>query len=140
MNKVSKSTYNLLLACEGEKLEAYKCTAGTWTIGIGITIYPEGTRVKKGDKITKERSLELFFACAKQRELDLNKLVKLPVTQNQWDVCFSILWQYGIGWFLRSKFLKQMCIDPNNTVAIKNIFGLMEYDNRRSIEFKHYEL
>lgn len=44
---------------EGEKLQAYKCPAGIWTIGQGITAYPDGTPVKEGDIITKEHSKAL---------------------------------------------------------------------------------
>ena len=36
---------------EGCKLEAYKCPAGKWTIGIGATYYTDGTPVKQGDKL-----------------------------------------------------------------------------------------
>ena len=37
---------------EGLKLKAYPCSAGVWTIGYGSTEYPDGRKVKQGDKIT----------------------------------------------------------------------------------------
>ena len=45
---------------EGNKLEAYKCSAGKPTIGIGATYYEDGTPVRMGDKINQERAQELF--------------------------------------------------------------------------------
>lgn len=44
-------TLNLIKAFEGLRLEAYKCSAGVWTIGYGHT-----KGVKKGQKCTKEQA------------------------------------------------------------------------------------
>jgi GH24 family phage-related lysozyme (muramidase) len=43
---------------EGLRLEAYKCSAGEWTIGYGTTRYPgkDGGAVRKGDVITAEQA------------------------------------------------------------------------------------
>lgn len=136
--KATLSTKALIKAVEGERLKAYLCTNKVPTISLGVTIYPDGTRVKLGDVITKERSTELFLECSKERENAVNSLVKTQLTQNQWDVCFSICWQYGASWFKKSLFLKQINKDPNDTKAIRDIFDKMEYQNRRNIEFNHY--
>jgi lysozyme len=138
--KVENSTLGLIRKVEGEKLTAYLCTKKVPTISFGVTIYPNGSKVKLGDVITKEKSKELFFECSKEREKSVNKLLISELTQNQWDVMFSICWQYGASWLKKSLILKQINKDHNNLAAIKNIFGLMEYQNRRNIEFNHYKL
>ena len=51
---------NMIMNYEGLALEAYRCPAGKVTIGYGTTVYPDGTPVKIGDKITKERAEELL--------------------------------------------------------------------------------
>jgi lysozyme len=133
-----KSTFDLMVKVEGLELTAYKCTKGVWTIGIGNTYYSDGSKVKQGDKITKEKAIELFFVIAKEKEKSISKLLKKGLNQNQYDVVFSICWQYGASWLAKSKFLKQINIDPNNIKEISRIFDLMEYENRRKIELKHY--
>jgi lysozyme len=128
----------LIRKAEGERLTAYLCTLKVPTISFGVTIYPDGSRVKLGDKITKEKSKELFFECSKERENSVNKLITSELTQNQWDVMFSICWQYGASWLKKSIILKQINKNPKDILAIKTIFGLMEYKTRRLIELKHY--
>ena len=50
----SKNGKKKIRIYEGERLEAYKCTAGVWTIGVGITKYLDGTPVRAGDRITAQ--------------------------------------------------------------------------------------
>lgn len=138
MRKAEISTFRLLSEVEGCKLTAYKCTAGVWTIGVGNTYYEDGTKVKQGDKITIQRAEQLFYNIAKEKGASVNKLVKKELTQNQWDVVFSICWQYGAGFLGRSLFLKQVNKDPNDNKAIRKVFDLMEYQGRRTAEFLHY--
>lgn len=38
---------------EGLRLLAYLCPAGIWTIGYGSTSYPDGRKIKQGDKISE---------------------------------------------------------------------------------------
>lgn len=42
------------------ELVAYRCPAGKWTIGWGMTYYPAGGRVKQGDRITREQADAMF--------------------------------------------------------------------------------
>ncbi len=42
------------------ELVAYRCPAGKWTIGWGMTYYPAGGRVKKGDRISQEQADAMF--------------------------------------------------------------------------------
>lgn len=42
------------------ELAAYLCPAGKWTIGWGMTYYPDGRRVKKGDRISQEQADAMF--------------------------------------------------------------------------------
>lgn len=43
-------------------LTAYRCPAGKWTIGWGMTSYPDGRKVRPGDVITRQQADELFAA------------------------------------------------------------------------------
>lgn len=46
---------------EGLKLTAYLCPAGKWTIGYGSTFYEDGSPVRSGHTITKERAEALLL-------------------------------------------------------------------------------
>lgn len=48
-------TMDFIEAWEGCRLQAYKCPAGIWTIGVGHT----GPDVHEGDEITYAQSREL---------------------------------------------------------------------------------
>ena len=42
------------------RLVAYRCPAGVWTIGWGMTYYPNGKRVRAGDRITQVQADDMF--------------------------------------------------------------------------------
>ena len=54
--KISLEGLSLIKKFEGCKLEAYKCSAGVWTIGYGHT-----TGVKEGDVCTQEEAEKLLL-------------------------------------------------------------------------------
>ena len=56
--KTSSNGTALIREFEGFVASAYLCPANVWTIGIGTTVYPNGTKVKKGDKCTQEQAHE----------------------------------------------------------------------------------
>ena len=54
--KISNNGLNLIKQFEGLKLNAYDDGVGVWTIGYGTIKYPNGVRVKHGDKITQAQA------------------------------------------------------------------------------------
>jgi GH24 family phage-related lysozyme (muramidase) len=138
--KADESTYQFIrsAAIEGEKLKAYKCTAGKWTIGPGLCYYPGGKAVQPGDVITQEVSKQMFFGRAPEFEKDVNANLTRALTQKQWNVLFSIAWNYGTGWYSASRLIvKQFNKDPNDFVEIERILRLMDNKNRRMNELKY---
>lgn len=89
---------------EGLRLEAYKCPAGVWTIGWGTTFYPDGSRVKQGDKITKEQADNIFnWYCVQNI-----KMPKGQYTFNQKAALYSLIYNTGQDAFDRSKCKKHL--------------------------------
>lgn len=86
---------NLIKKWESCKLAAYKCSAGKWTIGFGNTFYEDGSKVKPGDIITKERAESLFNNLLPKFEYIVNKNIKLTLNQNQFDALVSHTWNTG---------------------------------------------
>jgi len=85
----------LIKKWEGCKLDSYKCEAGKDTIGFGNTFYEDGSKVKPGDKITKERADKLLLDVLPKFEAIVNKKVTVPLTQNQFDALISHTWNSG---------------------------------------------
>lgn len=85
--KISKAGLELIKKWEGCKLTAYLCSAGVLTIGYGHT----GSDVYKGMKITQAQADAFLQRDVIRFEKDVTSLVKVPVTQNQFDalVCFA---------------------------------------------------
>lgn len=90
--KLSQAGYDLLRHFEqgprgGFAAAPYRCSAGMWTNGWGNTI---GVTAKT-PAITRERADKDLARNVAQFERDVNDLVKVPLTQGQFDalVCFA---------------------------------------------------
>ena len=109
MNKsISKTGIDLISSFEGIRLNAYDDGVGVWTIGIGTTVYPNGVKVKKGDKCTLEQALEYLQHDLKSFEKTINDSVKVPLSQNQFDALVSLAYNIGSGAFKNSTLLKKL--------------------------------
>lgn len=94
----------LIKKFEGIELSAYPdpLTGGDpWTIGYGSTFYTNGTKVKKGDKITKEQAeAELINNCQKSF---LPALQKIPAFGEMDDfqkgALLSFAYNLGAGFY-----------------------------------------
>ncbi len=105
---LSTNGIELLAQFEGLKLEAYLDSVRIPTIGYGTIKYPNGTRVKLGDKITKAQALEYKQHDLKEFESTVNTGVKVPLTQNQYDALVSLSYNIGSGAFKGSTLLKKL--------------------------------
>ena len=92
----------LIKKYEGLRLEAYRCPAGKLTIGYGHT----GNDVVPGMQINKEMAELLLKNDLKIYEKVINELVKVQLTQNQFDALISFIYNVGIGNFKKSTLLK----------------------------------
>lgn len=99
---------NIIKEFEGLKLNAYDDGVGVWTIGYGTTRYPNGNRVKRGDKITLEQAEQYIRHDLSNFEDAVNSLVKVPLTQNQFDALTSLVYNIGSGAFSKSTLLKKL--------------------------------
>lgn len=88
---------------EGLRLEAYQDIVGVWTIGYGHT-----KGVKAGDKITKQQALVLLREDVKESEAAVKRLVKVKLTQGQYDALVDFVFNLGQGAFERSTLLKHL--------------------------------
>ena len=110
--KLSKKGLDFIAKEEGLRLHAYLDQVGIPTIGYGSTFYEDGTKVKIGDRISRERADQLLVNIAKQFENGVNKGLKREVNQNQFDALVSLSFNIGVAGFLGSTVLKRVNTDP----------------------------
>ena len=113
--KASDTLYKLVKGFEGYRLEAYKDSAGVWTIGHGTIMYPDGKRVKEGDTITP-----IFADACLRWEVDMKTksvaafVSNAILTQNQFDALVSFAYNVGVGALESSTLLKKVIKNPSD--------------------------
>ena len=105
----SQKGVDLIKRYEGLSLKPYLCPARIPTIGYGSTIYPDGTKVTMRDApITKERAEEILKFVLTTFERAVNKLVTVPINQNQFDALVSFAYNVGGVHLADSTLLKML--------------------------------
>lgn len=105
MTKTSQAE-NLIMQFEGKKLKAYKDSGGKYTIGFGSTFnYDFNRPVLASDVITEETALKWLRYEISNKQSELKKLIKVPITQNQLDSLTSLAYNIGIYAFKKSTLL-----------------------------------
>lgn len=93
----------IIKSFEGLRLEAYKCSSDRWSIGYG-----HAHNVKPGQKITTEFAEELFKEDLKIAEDAVKRLVKVPLTENEFSALTSLVFNVGQGELAKSRLLKHL--------------------------------
>lgn len=104
--KINQRGLDLIKEFEGFRSEAYLCPANVWTIGFGSTFYPDGRKVKKSDRITKEEAEKLLMTTVQTFADGVNKAVKVPLTSNQFSALVSLCFNIGISAFQKSTLVR----------------------------------
>ena len=102
--QTSEKGIALIKQFEGRDLKAYQDSVGVWTIGYGWTQPVNGKPIKAGmviDLATAERLLKTGLV---GYENDVSKLVKVTLTQSQFDALVSFAyWDDGVLTFTRDQ-------------------------------------
>lgn len=113
---------NLIISFEDLKLDAYDDGVGVWTIGYGTTVYPNGVRVKQGDKCTLGQAKEYFVHDLNRFEKAVNQSVKVSINQNQFDALVSLTYNIGETAFKKSTLL--MLLNANKFTEAADQFAV----------------
>lgn len=105
---ISKAGIHLITSFEDLKLDAYDDGTGTWTIGFGTTVYPEGIRVKQGDYCTVAQAKSFFQHDLRRFQSTINSAVQVTLSQNQFDALVSLSYNIGQNAFKNSTLLKYL--------------------------------
>lgn len=129
---ISEKGYDLIKTFEGLRLEAYLDTGGVWTIGYGTIKYPNGVRVKKGDKITEAQANEYLKSDSKWVDACLDKLVTAKITQGKFDALASFVYNIGESQFKSSTLLGKL--NSGDVAGAANEFDRWVNDNGKRIQ------
>jgi lysozyme len=102
--KTSQKGIDLIKHFEGTFLTAYYCPAGVLTIGTGHT----GVDVYVGMTITEKEAEDLLKEDLKKFESCVSKLVKVPLSQGQFDALVSFTFNLGCGSLEESTLLRKL--------------------------------
>jgi len=89
---------------EGLRLTAYQDVAGVWTIGYGHT----GPGILAGITISEADAEALLRADLQDAVNQVNKAVKVPISQNQFDAMVDFCFNAGRGNFVQSTLLRKV--------------------------------
>lgn len=103
---------------EGCRNQTYQCSAGTWTNGIGHTL-----NVSKHDNVTNEQIADNFIYDVSHAERVVRKYLQVKVTNSQFDVLVSFVFNLGETNFRTSTMLRKF----NNKESISACNELMRW-------------
>jgi len=139
MRKISAYGLGKLREWEGLKLTASRDVGGTLDIGYGHTSAAGAPLVKAGMKITQAEAEQILLADLAKYEGDVNRLVKVPLTDNQFAALVSF--HFNTGALAKSTLLKKLNAGDYDSVPFemnkwvfagkKRVQGLV---NRRAAE------
>lgn len=101
--QINQKGIDLVKSFEGLRLEAYLDAVGIPTIGYGST-----RGVKLGQKITKEEAEELLKKELDEFSGEVEKLLKISVTENEFSALVSFAYNVGVGALGRSTLLRKL--------------------------------
>jgi|SRR5437867_3452968 len=89
--RISQPGLNLISSFEGLALKTYRDPVGILTIGFGHT----GPDVRQGLVITKARAFELLREDTAGAAAQVDRLIRRPLTQGQFDALVSLVFNAG---------------------------------------------
>ena len=131
------------------------------TLGYGTTVYPDGTKVKMGDTVTRAQASEYLQHDLDEFKIGMMKCVSAPLTKNEFNAYMSLMYNTGttafcnssIPYKLNAGYYKEACLtllhfnkvkDLSKPKVRNKVTGKMQYqykvirglDNRRKAEYK----
>lgn len=106
--RISDKGISLIKQFEGLRLTAYQDSVGVWTIGYGWTHPVDGNPIRPGMTIKEETAERLLRTGLVGYESDVSKLVKVKLTQVQFDALVSFAYNLGARALSTSTLLQKL--------------------------------
>ena len=105
--QASINCLNIIKKFEGLSLKPYLDVVNVPTIGYGSTHYENGIAVTlKDPSITKDRAISLMINTLANYVSAVNRMVQVPLNQNQFDALVDFAYNLGIGALQTSTLLR----------------------------------
>lgn len=101
--KTSEAGKSIIKQFEGLRLRSYQDSVGIWTIGYGHT-----RTAKPGMYINEEDADDPLDEDLAASEIAVERLVRTPLNQSQFDALVSLVFNIGQGRFKRSTLRKHL--------------------------------
>ena len=98
----------LIKQFEGCKLTAYQDSVGVWTIGYGWTQPVDGKPIRAGMTIKQETAERLLKTGLVSYESDVARVLKVYLTQGQFDALVSFKYNLGARSLSTSNLLRKL--------------------------------
>nr|DAL10735.1 MAG TPA_asm: Lysozyme [Caudoviricetes sp.] len=106
--RISDKGISLIKQFEGLRLTAYQDSVDVWTIGYGWTQPVDGKPIRPGTTIKEETAERLLRTGLVGYESDVSKLVKVKLTQGQFDALVSFAYNLGARTLSTSTLLQKL--------------------------------
>lgn len=106
--QISRTGIKLIKRFEGLELKAYQDSVGVWTIGYGWTQPVDGKKIGSGMLIDQATADRLLKCGVVQYEQGVNQLVKVKLTQGQFDALVSFAYNLGLRSLSTSTLLRKL--------------------------------
>lgn len=106
--RTSDAGIDLIKQFEGLRLTAYLCPRGIWTIGYGHTSAAGEPKVMRGMTITREEAESILRNDLREFENGVSNLLKVSLSQSQFDVLVSFAYNCGVERLRTSTLLKHI--------------------------------
>lgn len=103
--EMSEQGVNLIKSFEGFSSVPYNDGVGVMTIGYGHALRKNDKHLKK---VTEEQAVEILKEDVSIAVKHVNNLVKVDITQNQFDALVSFAFNVGVGNLKSSTLLKKL--------------------------------
>lgn len=125
--RISSKGIDLIKNFEGLRLEAYLDSVNVPTIGYGHT-----RNVRLGQTITVEQAEAFLMEDIHEFELAIQRLVCIPLSQNQFDALTSFTFNVGIGNLKKSTLLKKL--NTGDIAGAANEFNKWVYAGKQKLK------
>ncbi|ELZ5049576.1 lysozyme (plasmid) [Enterobacter asburiae] len=106
--QTSEKGIALIKEFEGCRLTAYQDSVGVWTIGYGWTQPVDGKPIRAGMTIKQETAERLLKTGLVSYESDVSRLVKVGMSQGQFDALVSFTYNLGVRSLSTSTLLRKL--------------------------------
>ena len=106
--RTNEAGIDLIKHYESLRRQSYLCPANVWTIGYGATRLWDNEPVPPFTTITEQQADDLLRRDLVDTEDFVSRLIRVPLTENQFSATVSLVFNIGAGNFQRSQIRQRI--------------------------------